>query len=237
MGNAGVAVFYGPHIIYYNPSLLYLSEKLQLVLTYQNYYGLSDLNEIDISSSFPLGEFGFSLALNRYGNKIYQEVKLTSGLGYKIAQDCALGISAQWYYLRIQNYGYEMSWGINLSACYQLLPGLLIGACTTNINQPRIAENNEKLPLSFNLGFAYEPINEMVLSFEIYRDIRYEEEFRAGLSYRLYSPLIFRAGIEDKIDTYSFGAGIIHGWINLDYAVRIHHSLGVSHTMSIILDL
>ena len=237
MGNAGVAVFYSPHIIYYNPALLYLSENLQLVLTYQNYYGLSDLNEIDISSSFPLGDFGFSVALNRYGNNIYQEIKVTTGLGFMIARDCALGISTQWYYLRIQNYGYEMTWGINLSAYYQLLPGLSIGAFVTNINQPQLGEINEKLPLTFNWGFSYKPVDDMTLSFEVYRDIRYEEEYRAGLSYMIYSLLIVRAGIEDKKDTYSFGAGIRHEWINLDYAVRIHHRLGISQTISIVLDL
>ncbi|MCK5034241.1 MAG: hypothetical protein KAS18_11420 [Calditrichia bacterium] len=237
MGNAGVAVFYSPHIVYYNPALLFLSDNLQIVMTYQNYYGLHDLNEIDISSSFPLGDFGFSLALNRFGNEYYQEVKITAGSGFEIAKDCALGISTQCYFLRIHNYGQEMSWGINMSFFYNLLPGLSVGALATNINQPEIAEINENLPLSFNLGFCYQPMDEMILVFEIYRDIRFEQEYRAGLSYRIYSPLIFRMGIEDKKDTYSFGVGIITGWIDIDYALRVHHSLGASHIISVIFDL
>ena len=62
MGNAGVAVYYRPHLIYYNPALLYRADNLQLVMSYQNYYGITDLNGIDFSCSFLVGGCGVSCA-------------------------------------------------------------------------------------------------------------------------------------------------------------------------------
>ncbi len=237
MGNALVALKPFPFALYYNPAALSVSENFQFVFTYHNLYGFSDLNQVNILSNLQIGRYPFAIAIDRLGNRFYQEIQVTAGSKYDITPDCAIGASIQLYILTIQNYGQKITGGINISLLYNVLPEFSVGAIVTNVNQPRIAQIQEKLPQTMSLGFGYYPLDALSVSVELFRDIRFEQEYRAGFLYKITSSLDFRAGLEDKTDTYSFGLGIHTEWVGFDYALRAHQILGNSHLISIMMTL
>ena len=124
-----------------------------------------------------------------------------------------------------------------ISFLYQFLPRLSIGAMFTNLNQPEISKANEELPQNMSVGFCYYPIEYMIISFELHRDIHFSQEYRAGFSYDIMPSFSIRAGIENNIETYSLGFGLNTKWVGCDYAVKIHQILGVSHILTLQIDL
>jgi hypothetical protein len=237
MGNALVALEHFPFALYYNPAALPVLENFQVVFTYHNLYGFSDLNQVNVLSNFQIGTYPFAIAIDRLGNRCYQEIQVTAGSKYNITPDCAIGASAQLYILTIRNYGKNITGGINISFFFNVLPKFSVGAMITNVNQPRIAQIQEKLPQTMSLGFCYYPSGALSITVELFRDIHFEQEYRAGLLYKITGSLDFRAGLEDKTDTYSFGLGIQTEWIGFDYALRVHQVLGNSHLISIMMTL
>lgn len=237
IGNAAVAIDQYSFAVYYNPAAISTKEIFQTSFSFQNYFGISDLNSVDLTTNFKLASQPFSIALNRFGNKLYQEIQLTVASRYEILEYCAVGISVQGYMLSIHQHGQVLTWGINFSTLYKLLPELSLGALITNLNQPRISAIQEKLPQTMSLGLCYYPVPDLMVSFEIFQDMRFSQEYRAGCSYQVISFLTVRAGIEDKLNIYSYGLGISMKNIDFDYTLRNHPVLGISHiaTFSIIL--
>jgi hypothetical protein len=88
-----------------------------------------------------------------------------------------------------------------------------------------------------SLGFCYYPVPDLMISFEFFQDMRFDQEYRVGCSYNVISFLTIRAGIEDQLNIYSYGLGIKMNRIDFDYALRNHPVLGISHilTLSIVL--
>lgn len=237
IGNAAVAIDEYLFALYYNPAALSAPEKFQIAFSLQNYFGIGELNAVDMTTNFTLAGHPLSFAINRFGNRIYQEIQLTAGSRYKLLKNCAIGFSVQCYILAIRQYGQTLAWGINLSVLYKLIPDVSVGALVTNLNQPVISAAGEDLPQTMSIGFCYYPVPDLIVSFELFQDTRFSQEYRAGCSYQVIPFLTVRAGIEDQLNIYTYGLGINMNWINFDYALRTHPVLGVSHiaTLSIVL--
>jgi hypothetical protein len=237
MGNAAVAIHDYLFAIYYNPAALLPSDKVQSAFTVQNFYGISNLNSVDLTTRFSVAHYPFSIAVNRFGDQKYHELQLSFGSRIEIIKNCAIGFSIQCYILSIKNYGQTLAWGANIAVLYKLLPAITVGGLVTNINRPILADIKEELPRTTSLGFCYLPAENLVLSFEIFHDIRYQAEIRFGCAYQVLPGLKIRAGIEDQLDIYSYGIGVNISCINIDYALRTHSVLGISHiaTVSLVL--
>jgi len=237
IGNAAVAIDAYFFALYYNPAAMVTAERFQVAFTFQNYFGIGEINTVDICSNFTVAGYPFSLAINRFGNKSYQEIQITAGSRYKLLKNCAIGFSIQFYTLAIKQYGQAWTWGINFSVLYKLLPDMTIGALVTNLNQPVISTARENLPQTMSLGFCYYPVTDLMVSFELFQDIRFSQEYRAGCSYQVIPLLTVRAGIEDQLNIYSYGLGINMNWIKFDYTLRNHPVLGGSHIITLSIEL
>jgi hypothetical protein len=237
IGNAAVAIDDFIYAVYYNPAALSFSDKIQAAFTVQNYFGINDLNSIDLTTRFSVAGHPFSIAINRFGNPHYLEFQLSAGSQFELSKNCAVGVSAQWYILSIKKYSQDQAWGISFSILYSVTSKITLGALMTNVNRPTISEANEDLPQTMNMGLSYRPGNDLILSFEVFHDIRYLSEFRAGCSYQVLPAFTIRAGIEDQLDLYSYGFGINLNWISVDYALRTHSVLGLSHIATVTVTL
>jgi hypothetical protein len=237
VGNAVVAIDDYFFAVYYNPAAIVSAEKFQIAFSFQNHFGIGEINTIDICSNFTVAGHPFSLAINRYGNKSYQEIQFSTGSSYTLIKNCAIGLGIQFYSLAIKQYGQAMTWGINFAFLYKLLPDVTIGALVTNLNQPVISRVGENLPQTMSLGFCYYPVTNLMVAFELFQDTRFNQEYRAGCSYQVIPFLTIRAGIEDRINIYSFGLGINMNWIEFDYALRSHPVLGGSHILTLSIEL
>jgi hypothetical protein len=237
IGNAAVAIDGFIFALYYNPAALSTSEKIHTAFTVQNFFSISDLNSVDLIMDFTLADYPFSLAINRFGNRLYHELQFTLGSRIEVVKDFAIGFSLQSYILAIKGYGHTITWGANVGILYKFLPLLSVGALVTNINRPGISATKEQLPQTMSIGLCYLPTEKLMLSFEIFQDIKYQPEFRAGCEYHVIPLLTIRAGVEDQLDSFCYGLGIHINWIAIDYSLRTHPVLGLSHiaTLSLIL--
>ena len=229
IGNAAVAIDGFLFALYYNPAALSPSENIRAAFTIQNYFGINDLQSVDLTTCFNLGGNPFSLAVNKFGNELYQELQFSAGSRYDLLKNCALGFSIQYYMLSIRGYGRDFAWGTNIALLYKVLPEIDIGALVTNINRPTISKTKEDLPRTMSIGLGYNPLSDLLVSFELFHDTRFPHEFRMGCSYQIIPLLTVRAGIEDKLYLYSIGIGINTNWLNFDYSLRSHSVLGISH--------
>jgi len=233
LGNAAVAIDEFPFALYYNPAALSASKKHRMAFTVQNYFGIRDLNEIDLTICFNFAGHPFSVAINRFGNRKYQEIQFTAGSRFDVIKDCAVGFSVQSYILSIKDYGQALAWGVNFAVLYNILPEITIGSMITNLNRPTISRAREQLPRTMSIGLAYYPVSGLMFSIDFFQDTRYDQELRAGCSYQVIQTLILRAGVEDQLNLHSYGLGINVEWITLDYSLRTHTVLGVSHVLTV----
>jgi hypothetical protein len=232
MGNAVVALVSSPYAIYYNPASLSDEVNFEVILSYQTLYELDDLSQADIIVNWAIAEHPFSIALNQFGNKNYREVQFCVGSKYKITPVCAIGGSIHYYQLSIHTYGKQGTWGLNVALHYDLLPHIQLGALVTNINRPYISQDTEFLPQTLSIGTAYKPIDRLSLCFALFRDIYFPIDYRLGISCLIVSGLFLRIGVENLTNTYKFGLGIKTKFIDIDYALENHPSLGISHIFS-----
>jgi hypothetical protein len=233
LGNAMVAWQNNPYALYYNPANIYILENIYAGFTYRGFYGLPGLSQINMVTNFSLKEIPMSLGISRFGNKLYQEYQVHSGIASKISDEVTVGIGLQYYQLKIVNYGNQGSWGINLGLCYKVLEVFTLGMFVTNINQPTLGECGEKVPQSLSLGFCYLPLKNLKIGFEFYRDIRFDQNYRAGIAYDISKTLSLGLGVDDQANTFSIGLGLDNKWFDFHYGMLIHQILGISHVISI----
>ena len=233
MGNAFVAIPGTFTAIYYNPAALDTAVSFYTQISARNFYGFSGISQIDLISGFQIYNYPVCLGINRYGNSIYQEIQLSTAVSIYLTGRFSVGLTFQAYFLSISGYGVDYSYSANLGLLYKINDQLFCGSMISNINQAKLGNCNELLPQSFSLGFCYFPQDQFTLSAEIFRDNRYPPDFRLGAAYQFEYPIIIRIGLQDAVNSYSFGLGIKKGVFFIDYALQIHQILGESHIFSI----
>jgi len=233
LGNSVVALDNTPFAIIYNPANIRPGPAFNVYANYRNFYGLPGIYQADIVANTPIYGIGFAFAVSKYGNDLYSEVEISAGGSYNITENLSLGIGLQGYFLSIKNYGDSQSFGLNLGFQYEYLETLSIGAFITNINNPRIGSVEEELPQTFSLGFKYDLMKRASLFFELFRDVKHEQDYRGGFEYEPYDNIFLRVGIMDNTSSYSFGFGSSINFLIFDYALIDHSVLGISHAITI----
>jgi hypothetical protein len=237
LGNACVALQGSPYALYYNPANIHDIPSLQFAFSYQTFYGITEINQLNLIANYQIKKLPLSLGINRFGNNLYQEIQFTMGSSYRLINNTYIGASVQYYSLQIKRYGQSATWGVNLGFQYNAIENLDIGIQVTNINQPHLGKIKEKLPQCFSLGFCYSPIMSIKLLAEFFRDVSFEQDYRTGIAYNVSENFIIRVGIIDKYNSYSLGFGINVKHMVFDYALLNHQILGISHVISMIMDI
>ena len=233
LANATVALENSPFAIFYNPANIQSISDFNIWTSYRNFYGMSDIYQADIILNTSIYNMNSAFSVSKYGNQLYSEIQIGIGSSYKLADNLSVGISLQGYFLAIKNYSDTQTWGLNVGFQYDYLENFSIGAQITNINNPKLGKTNEEIPKTFSLGFRYDVIKKGTLFFEFFRDVKHEQDYRAGFEYEPYNNIIIRFGVMDNTNTYSFGFGSRFNFINIDYALINHSVLGISHSITL----
>lgn len=237
LGNAIVALGNSPFALLYNPANIHSIASFNVYTSYRNFYALPGIYQADIVANTSIYGIGAAFAVSKYGNDLYSEMEIRTGGSYNIVENLSLGMSLQGYILSIKNYGDAQSWGLNLGIQYEYLEKLSFGAFITNINNPQIGSAKEELPQTFSLGFKYSMVERATLFFELFRDVKHEQDYRGGFEYEPYDKIFLRVGVMDNTNTYSFGVGSSIGFLKFDYALIDHSVLGISHAITFGVDI
>jgi hypothetical protein len=237
LGNAMVAYRYSTYAVYYNPANITADRKPQIQLDYRSFYGLSFPNQTSVLIQYPVQSVPFAICCIHLGDRIYREMHLALGSSYTYHEKLSMGISLNLYYLNISSYSTSLSAGINLGFAYPLSDRFTMGVLITNVNQPKFSIINEKLPQIFTLGWCYNLQQNIIFCCDLFRDVKYEQDYRAGISVKLQSALTLRFGLEDKSNTCTMGLGLTFKRLKFDYTLILHNTLGLSQATSLQLTL
>jgi hypothetical protein len=231
-GSSGIASQNDAFAVFNNPAKIGLSGNANINLFYRNYYGLKEINQISLANHFRFYNLPLGLGISTYGNKLYRETELRSGMAFELIQEIHMGVSFNLYHLDIKNYGSAMGWGFDLALVKDIRYDLTMAFVVSNLNEPKIGSSAERIPAHFGFGLAYHPIKSMDLSFDIIKDDQFDFDYRFGVQYNLNQWLSFMCGFQDLVNSVSAGLKISNDNYNLNYAFQYHPYLGVSNSMS-----
>jgi hypothetical protein len=237
LGNAMVAYRDNAYAVYYNPAYITAGRKPLIELGYRSFYGLTFPRQASVLVQFPVRTVPISVCCIHLGDRIYREMHLALGSSYTYHEKLSMGISLNLYYLNIAAYSNSLSSGINLGFAYPLSDRFTMGVLITNLNQPKFSIINEKLPQIFTLGCCYNLHQNIIFCCDLFRDVKYEQDYRAGVSVKIKPEFTLRFGLEDKSNTCTMGLGLTLKRLKFDYTAILHNTLGLSLATSIQLAL
>ncbi len=232
-GGCGVASLDNQFLVFINPAKSAFKSSAGIDLFYRNFYGIKELNQMSLAASFKLINIPLAFGVNRYGNPLYAENEIQLASAYRFFGDLALGAGITWYMLSVKNYGNAATLGVNLSGLYQLNENIRIGFIAGNINEPKIGQVKESLPMRYAAAIAYRPLPAVELNFDIIKDADFDFEYRFGFHYQLYDWLSLISGFRESLDHFSLGFGLRRYRFNVIYSFEYHPELTYNNSISV----
>ncbi|MDZ7262895.1 MAG: hypothetical protein ONB05_12420, partial [candidate division KSB1 bacterium] len=186
-----------------------------------------------ISMVCPIGRFHPGLAFQTFGCPAYRENTAVFSLGSTYQKKMFYGFNLRFHKLDIPGYGSDYCLGLDLGFLITLSPVTTWGFFARNVNRPTLGQDPEELPQIYCTGLSLTPLKTLILNLDMYKDIRYPTEVRAGLEYRLFEALALRTGVGNNPSRFTAGLGILVNIIEVDYAFSTHSDLGLTHQISL----
>ncbi len=234
MGFAFTSVADDHWSIFYNPAGISKVQNFSGGVFYSPApFGLKELatGSAVISKKFTFGNLG--LAFQTYGFDLFRENKISFAYGNNFFPEFQFGIKLTYNSLNIANYGSDYSIGVDVGILSTLSENFQLGFATTNLNSPTYGVNKEKLSQTFSGGFSYKPINNLILSLELEKEVRYQFNLKSGLEYLPIKFMALRFGFNTEPNNFTGGIGIIYSNFQFNYAFISNNYLGLTHNFGI----
>jgi hypothetical protein len=232
-GSSGIASYNDAFAVFNNPAKIGVSGNSKINLFYCNYYGLKDINQMSLASHFSIFNLPLGLGISTFGNKLYRETELRTGVNFEVIQQIHFGVTLNLYHLDIKNYGSAMCWGFDLAAMKDINEKVTMAFVVSNLNEPKIGSANERIPTHFGFGVAYHPAHSMDLNLDIVKDDQFDFDYRFGVQYNTNQWLSILCGFRDLVNSVSAGLKISNSNYSLNYAFQYHPQLGGTNSMSV----
>lgn len=194
------------------------------------------LKELSVGSAVVIKNFSFGnlgVAFQTYGFDLFRENKISLAFAKSFWPEFNLGAKISYNSINISNYGDDYSIGFDVGILSNLSENLQLGFAATNINRPTYGVKKEKLNQTFSGGISYRPISNLVLAFELEKEVRYPFNFKTGLEYLLVKYLALRFGFNTEPNHFTGGIGINYSNFQFNYAFISNNYLGLTHNFGI----
>ncbi len=232
LGSSGIASTQAP-FFNINPALLAFGSPSELNLQYRNFYNISQLNEFGLSFNTRIKGLPFGLFVSQFGDKNYKEQQAALAVSFTIYERLNIGFLFRNYFLQIKNYGQYYSYGLTAALHLRILSWLNLASVFGNFNEPKLTNQSKDIPVYFIQGIQIEVFPGAQLTLDLFKDERYEFDYRAGLSYQLNKMFKVLAGFRQQIHSFSFGIIFTRKFVTLSYALEIHPNLGASNAVAV----
>jgi len=235
-GQTGVSVPVESWSIFSNAALLSTDEKRISFYGFR-YTGIAEISDAAFSASIPIFGGAAGAAVHRYGFHLFNETRIRAG--YKKSwHTFHAGFALNYTYIQQGGgYGSAGAAGADIGVAAEIIPGLWFGSRATNVNQPSFQNSDEELPRELAAGLTYFPVQQVMISSEIVKDVRFPASFRAGLNAELIPGFWARTGVTTQPETYSAGFGYQTSSWQINLAIQQHNPLGLSPAIDIGLTL
>lgn len=219
-----------------NPAMLARIEHLQAGVNYENRFLIRELGISSISAVLPTRPGVFGLAFNQFGSNLYSQSFLGLAYGRSFGKRLQAGVRLDARHTRLaEHYGQRTDLSFALGFGANITNDLLLAAALFNPIRIRAAKDfDEYLPAIYRAGLAYRVENNLTITVEAEKDMRYKPSFRTGVEYRYKDIAAVRAGIGTNPLNHAFGFGFNFGSFLFDIAAVRHEVLGYSPQASVI---
>jgi hypothetical protein len=234
MANAFVAVSDNLWAINYNPAGLVQLTNIQFAaFVVPEQFGLSELRTTAIAAVIPLSLATLGFKAEKFGSNLYMETEYGMACAAYLDQNISFGLNVNIDRIDIYNYGSEQNILIDIGILTQLSEIIKIGFSFNNVTRASIGKQGDRFPQLCTLGACWMPINDLQLSFEIEKDVRFPASIKAGVEKTIFHVFAIRAGVADNPDKYSAGVGVKYSNFEFGYAGYSHYDLGWTHQIEL----
>ena len=233
MGSAYVAVANTADAVFLNPGGLATLDVAQVTLFYQKPFGLRELNVGSVSLSLDLFRQRVAVGLTTLGDARFRENSLAVAYSRDWGARFFYGAALRLQQIVISGYGSAAAVGLDVGLVTKLGANTALGFAATNLNRPKLGRARETLAQTFALGVSHRPHSRLLLTSEVFKDLRFPAEWRIGLELTPAPALALRTGLASNPERFSLGFGLALAVFTVDYAFFTHTDLGLTHQFSL----
>jgi len=206
---------------------------MSTAVAYEVLAQLTNANRMAFVFNSPIRWGIASLGAFRFGDDLYNEQIISAGFGNKVGI-ASLGAKVNYIQYRAEGFGTNHAFTLDFGGIAQLTDKLTIGAYITNLNQASMSNDyqSERLPTKLTAGITFKPIEHILITSELDKDLDYAATWRTGLEYSFKEKFFFRTGFNLKPQTGFFGIGMRKKKLYADYAIQFNLITGASHQAS-----
>jgi hypothetical protein len=204
-----------------------------VAFTYLHRYNIKALYSVAAVGILPLGKIGHvGMTVFRFGDKLYNEQKLSIGFANKIGF-VRLGGQVHYLQVNVESLGREGLLIFDFGGIVELIPKLAFGARIFNATASVFNRfEQDYFPVCLSAGLSYTPASQIILSADIEKYSDLPVNIKSGIEYRLYQKISFRGGFNTQPSTFFFGIGFHAKRLGVDYACSNNHYLGYIHQVT-----
>lgn len=236
MGNAYGGVGGDYWALFHNPAGIAGIEAPQVGVYAEQRYLLSALNFAQAGFVAPFyGNQAFGISVSSFGFNAYQESSVGLAYGIEVLQKIRLGAELKYANLSIQEQGSGGAFIVQAGVQTQINPELSLGFSAYNVNRAelKVQGPQEIIPSIIRGGFAYQPSEQVLLVFDLVKDVDHPLSYRGGLEYKINDLLRARTGISTEPLSVNMGLGLAWKEIEIDFASSYTERLGYSPHFSL----
>lgn len=224
-----------------NPAGMAYLDKFSLGLYYENRWFLPETAYKSAALAVPV-KFGcLGLSFNQFGSSKYSENKFGLAYAKDFGRYLQIGLQLDYLLLNIgENYSKQSAVTFELGIQSQVTEKLRLGTYIFNPVSFTLKQtiNQEKLPIVFRFGLAYQFTKDFVGQCEIEKNTDHEGvSLRGGLEYEALRNFYLRAGLQTNPGLLSFGLGYEISFARIDVAAQLHQVLGASIQIGMIFSI
>lgn len=234
MANTFVAVADDPWAIQYNPaglSRIPYGEISGFIVPQQ--FGLPELRTTALAMVLPLKDVSLGASFDRFGFDLYNETTMSIGAGKAFSPSMFGGMTLNYRSLAIAGYGNTSVLSVDAGVLAEILPSVVVGGCFKNITNASFVKGDDDIPQCFSIGAGWKALNDLFVTAELEKDIRYAASLKAGIEKTFLNLLSLRFGVANNPDKYAAGIAVKYAGIEFGYAGYSHAELGWTHQIEI----
>lgn len=208
-------------------------ENGTVIFGYDHFFQIEGFDRVGAAVIQPFNFGTVGISAFRFGDEFLSEQIISSAFSNKIGF-VRLGARANYYQIRIDEFGTSSGFYLDFGGIVELIPDLSFGAFISNLTVSKLNNPEQtRLPVVMKIGLSYQPTEDVKLNMDVHKDVDLDPLFRMGLEYRIIDKIFIRTGINTQPFKAFFGAGLELNRFKIDYAVNSHKLLGMSHQASL----
>ncbi len=221
--------------IFNNVAGLSYVDQGQAFFAYDNRFNVSAFQTFGLGAVAPLKWGVAGASLSRFGDELYNELKIGLGYSYRI-EPVSLGLKVNYLQVSIQDLNSAGTVILEFGGIARITQNLFLAGHVYNLNQAKLTTErgeDQDIPTVLKAGLSYQPVEALTIGIETEKDVDLPASFKAGVEYQVVKNVFLRTGVQTEPFINHFGLGFSPKRFSFDYALSTMSELGLSHHFSL----